>query len=291
MKLILAQPATPRFQWELDVLLANIRQFTDLEVVLLFTEHDFTVPMHFRARGCSVFVYSDTRDDTSYIPSVRPWLLWQYFEQNPAEQDEAYFYIDSDIIFREWIDFTTYDFSANRVYGATCDGYIGLEYVLQTTRGPEIAQKMAEVCGITIDQMRGVPGIGAQLMLPRNSADFWKRCYNDSNILYHYFEELGETTNLQKWTAEMWAQQWGWVREGIIPTHDTQLDFCLPTDPVERYDTVKILHNAGVTVSMSFEYFFKGQYDKTSPIGKNFDFVRKDKATIRYVEAVQKVIQ
>lgn len=291
MKLILAQPATSRFQWELDVLLANIRQFTDAEVVLLFTEHDFTVPMHFRSAGCSVFVYQDTRDDMGYIPSVRPWLLWQYFEQNPAEQNELYFYIDSDIIFREWIDCATLDLTGEKVYGATCDGYIGLSYILGVKRGEEIAQKMADVCGITVEQMKNVPGIGAQLLLPKNSAEFWKRCYFDSNKLYHYFEELGETSNIQKWTAEMWAQQWGWVREGKTLIHETQLDFCLPTDPVERYDEVKILHNAGITQQMSFEYFFKGQYDKTSPLGKNFDFVRKDKATIRYVEAVQKVIQ
>ncbi len=287
----MAQPATPRFQWELDVLLANVRQFTDMEVVLLFTEHDFTVPMHFRSAGYGVFVFTDRRDDASYIPSVRPWLLWQYFKQNPAEEAEPYLYIDSDIIFREWIDFTTYDLTGKKVYGATCNGYIGLDYVLSVKRGDEIAAKMAEVCGTTVDDMRGVTGIGAHLILPENTASFWERCYFDSNILHHYFESLGETTNLQKWTAEMWAQQWGWVREGKMLVHDTQLDFCLPTDPVEKWDEVKILHNAGITQKMSFEYFFKGQYDKTSPLGKNFDFVRRDKATIRYVEAIQKVIQ
>lgn len=290
MKLILAQPATPRFQWELDVVLANIRQFTDMEVVLLFTERDFTVPGHFRKKpGCSVFVYTDKRDDMSYIPSVRPYLLWQYLREDPAREQETYLYIDSDIIFRQWPDCATWGSDPSKVLGATCDGYIGLQYIESVTQGTTIAQEMANICGITREQMVGVPGIGAQVVLTNPTAAFWERCYYDSNKLHHYFEGLD--TNLQKWTAEMWAQLWGWVREGLVPTHEPQLDFCLPTDDVAKFETVNVLHNAGITVNMSYEYFFKGQYVDYSPFGKNFDHIRKDKATIRYVEAVQKVLQ
>lgn len=292
MKLILAQPAIPRFQWELDVLLANIRQFTDMEVVLLFTERDFTVPGYFRAKpGCSIFVYTDKRDDMSYIPSVRPWLLWQYLREDPAREQETYLYIDSDIIFRQWPDCATWGSNPGQVLGATCDGYIGLKYIESVKRGPEIAQHMADTCGITVEQMRDVPGIGAQIVLTNPKAAFWERAYRDSNTLHHYFEALGDTTNIQKWTAEMWAQLWGWVREGIEPVHEPQLDFCLPTDDVAKYETVNVLHNAGITSQMSFEYFYKGQYIDYSPFGKNFDHIRRDKATIRYVEAVQKVLQ
>lgn len=290
MKLILCQPAIPRFQWELDVLLTNIRQFTDMEVVLLFTEHDFTVPSHFRKKwGASVFVYTDRREDTSYIPSVRPWLLWQYFRDNPQAADETYFYIDSDIIFREWPDFATFDLSEKTVSGATCDSYIGLDYILGCQNGQEIAQKMADICGISVDQMRGVPGIGAQIVFQKNSAEFWERCYYDSNTIHHMLEKSG--SNIQAWTAEMWAQQWGWVREGFNVHHEPQLDFCTPTDPISRWDEVKILHNAGVTPDKSHLLFYKGQYTDTSPLGKKFDWVSPEFASKRYAEAVEKVLQ
>lgn len=289
MKLILAQPAIPRFQWELAVLLTNVRQFTDLEVVLLFTEHDFTVPAYFRNQGYSVFTFTDTREDLSYIPSVRPWLLWQYFRQHPEAEAESYFYIDSDIVFREWVHFATLPFSEKTIVGSDCSGYLSYDYILQTQKGPEIAAKMAEICGITVEQMKGVPGIGAHLLLQKFSADFWERCYYDSNKIHHYFEGLD--SNIQKWTAEMWAQLWGFVREGRQIEASSELDFCLPTDSLERYEQVKILHNAGITADKSHDHFFKGQYVNYSPFGKNFDFVRTDRATIRYVEAIQKVIQ
>lgn len=268
-------------------MLANVRQFWSGEVVLLFEEYDFVVPTYFKSMpGVSVFTYP-RRDDLTYIPSVRPYLIWQYLAGDPARERETYFYIDSDIIFREWPHLGA---NGGMIVGSACDSYIGLEYILQTKRGPEIASKMGEVCGITVDQMKGVRGIGAHLLLSNPNAAFWERVYRDCNTLYDYFESLGETTNLQIWTAEMWAQLWGWVREGKTIVATPELDFCLPTDPIERYDEVKILHNAGILVGMSHEYFFKGQYDKTSPIGKDFDWVRRDKATWRYVQAVQEVV-
>lgn len=290
MKLILAQPAIPRFQWELDVLLTNIKQFTNMEVVLLFTEHDFTVPTYFRKKfGCSVFVYTDRREDMAYIPSVRPWLLWQYFREHPNETEEAYFYIDSDIIFREWPDFTTFDLSGSTIYGADCDGYIGYNYIANCTNGLDICTKMAEICAINVDQMKSVPGIGAQLVFAKLSAEFWERCYYDSNTLYHYLQGAG--SNIQSWTAEMWAQQWGWVREGISLSLASELNFCTPTDPISHWDKVKILHNAGVMADKSHILFYKGQYVDTSPLGKNFDWVDPAFASRKYADAVEKVLQ
>lgn len=290
MKLILAQPATTRFQWELDVLLANIRQFTDMEVVLLFTEKDFTVPIHFRKKPrCSVFVFTDKREDAEYLPSVRPWLLWQYFEQHPEAQDETYFYIDSDVIFREWPDFATFDLSDKTVSGGDCDKYIGHDYIAQCKNGANIVQEMAAICGITPEQMVGVPGIGAHIVFKNFTSEFWKRCYFDSNTIYHMLERAD--SNIQSWTAEMWAQQWGWVREGYNVVNHSDLDFCKPTDPIAEYDKFKILHNAGVLPKDSNIMFYKGQYTEYSPIGKKFDWVSPDFASKRYAEAVEKVLQ
>ncbi len=287
MKILMAAPATLRFSWELDVVLTNIRSFTDMEIVLLFTEHDFTVPIRFRDKwGCSVFSYIDRRDDMTYIPSIRPWLLWQYLTDHPEAQQETYLYIDSDIIFREWLDFDTLNPQPGLVIGSDCSSYLSYDYIMQCEQGEHIAARMAEICGITVDDMKDVPGIGAQLILTNPTAAFWERSYHDSNKIYSYFLSLD--SNVQKWTAEMWAQLWGWVREGMILSAPTELDFCRPTDPVERYDEVKILHNAGVTGSG--DMFFKGAYDMTSPFREDFSQVRRDKATIRYVEAIQSVV-
>lgn len=269
------------------MLLTNIRQFTDMEVILLFTEHDFTVPLYFRKKyGCGIFTFTDQRDDTSYIPSVRPWLLSQYFTQHPEAVSETYFYIDSDIIFREWIDFATLGLGPTEVIGADCSSYITYDYLIQVEHGPQIVQKMADICGITVDQMKGVPGIGAQLVFSNLNAAFWERTYRDSNAIYHFLELRGG--NIQKWTAEMWAQLWGWVRLNKNIVQSSELAFCLPTDDIKRWDDVKILHNAGVTGTG--EMFFKGQYDHSSPLGQDFSWVSKQKCSIKYVEAMAKVI-
>lgn len=286
MKILLAQPAIPRFQWELEVLLVNMRQFGNFEVILLFKESDFTVPAFFRTKypECSIFTFTDKREYSDYIPSIRPYLLWQYFTAHPEAEREQYFYIDSDVIFREWPALPAP--TPGTVVGSDCGSYLNYEYVSRCQRGPEIAAKMAEICGITVEQMKGVPGIGAQLVLTNPTAAFWARSYNDSNAIYRYLLETD--SNIQKWTAEMWAQLWGWVREDKTLTVSKELDFCRPTDDIAKWDEVKIMHNAGVLDAS--ELFFKGQYIATSPLGRDLSYVRKDKVSAKYVEALAKVI-
>lgn len=288
MKMILVQPAIPRFQWELEVLLTNIRQFTGMEVVLLFSEHNFAVPIYLRDKyRCSVFVYVDNRDDKGYIPSIRPYLWARYLAERPEAEAETYLYVDSDIIFREWPDFATLDVGPKRWFASDCSGYIGADYVLSRKNGLAIAEKMAEITGITVDQLKATPGAGAQWVIQNPTAAFWERAYRDSNAIYSYFS--GVDSDIQKWTAEMWAQLFGMTREGIdVVINHEELDFCLPTDPVGKWDTVKILHNAGVIGSG--DMFFKGAYSDTSPLGQSFGEVRTDKATIKYVDAIKSVV-
>lgn len=275
------------------MLLTNLKQFGEFEVVLLFSQRrddpaqDDTVP-HYLANkyGAQCFVYRDGRLDKDYIPSIRPYLLWQHFEANPELEHEKYFYIDSDVIFREMIDLKSIPLTPNQWFGSDCSGYIAYDYIMSCKRGGEIAIKMAEICGITTQQMRGVPGIGAHILMENPTAAFWERAYHDSNLLHHYFEPID--TDLQKWTAEMWAQLWGMVREGRNPSTLPEMDFCMATDSVERWDEVKIMHNAGVTGSETM--FFKGQYTQHTPFGENFDYVDVNKVSRKYVDAIEKVI-
>lgn len=289
MKIILCQPAIKRFQWELEVLLTNLRQFGEHEVVLLFTERDFTVPRYFKEKypECEVHTYPDTRDDMIYIPSVRPWLWWQYLAEDPSRENETYLYIDSDVIFREWLDFTEVGASANTWAGSDCDGYIGYKYIASRRKGAEIASQMAEICGITVEQMQSTPGAGAQWVITNPTAAYWKRVYEDSNRIYYYFN--GVDSDIQKWTAEMWAQIWGMVREGKTVTTPKELDFIMSTNPIEDWEKTKILHNAGVTGSGD-GWFFKGSFIDESPLGRDWSHIRTDKATLKYVQALQQVI-
>lgn len=269
------------------MLLANIQQFGDYEIVLLFTKHDDTVPAYLTDKyGVQCFIYDDTRFDKRYIPSVRPWLWWQYLKENPEREQDSYFYIDSDIIFREMVDFEHLGVDANTWAGSNCSGYIDYDYIITRKKGAQIASKMAEICGISVESMKNVPGIGAHLVISHPTAVFWERTYYDSIKLYDYFLPL--ESNIQKWTAEMWAQLWGMVREGKTLLMPAELDFCRPTDDIKMWNMVKIMHNAGVTGSG--DMFFKGNYVDHTPFGENFSNVRRDKVSIEYVKAIEKVV-
>ena len=287
MKLLLCQPAVPRFQWELEVLLTNLKRFGENEITLVFSKHDDAIPLYFKNKyGCRVFVYEDKRIYNRYIPSIRPYLLYVHLLTHPEYEQGQYLYIDSDIIFREWLDFATFDFDTNKVYGADCDNYINLDYILKCDKGLEIAQNMARICGITVDQMRNVPGIGAQVILNNPTAEFWLRAYRNSNQIHMYFE--GIDSNIQKWTAEMWGQLWAWVAAGITPIHSAELDFSRPTDDIKVWDKYKIMHNAGV-VGGDTELFFKGQYTDHSPFDEDLSWVTEKKVSKKYVQAIQSV--
>jgi hypothetical protein len=292
VKLILAQPSTLRFQWELEVLLTNIRQFTDMEVVLLFSKpHEYNplVPRYLvdKYPGVRAFVYDDNRSDKSYIPSIRPYLWWQYLKADPEREQETYFYIDSDIIFREWIDFATLDFGPKKWIGSDCNNYINYDYLRQVENGPAIIQRMAQYCNITPQQMIGVAGLGAHLIINQPSAEMWRLAYLRSNTIWHYFD--GVKSNIQKWTAEMWAQLWTMVEFGITTETPKELDFAFSTDPIEKWDRIKILHNSGV-MEAGKGMFFKGGYQDKVPFGENFDWVDITKCSRKYVDAIEKVI-
>jgi hypothetical protein len=292
MKVILAQPSIPRFQWELEVLLTNIRQFTDMEVVLLFSKpHDYNsaVPPYLvhKYMGVRAFVYEDRRFDKSYIPAIRPYLWWQYLSKDPARERESYFYIDSDVIFREWPKVSQLSVDAKHWAGSDCGSYIDYNYIKQCERGPEIIERMARICNITPQQMIGVPGIGAHLVIAQPTAEMWEKAYNRSLTIWHYFD--GVHSNIQKWTAEMWAQLWTMVEAGITLTAPKELDFCMSTDPIEKWDRVKILHNSGVTEDTG-KLFFKGKYQSSVPFGEDFSWVDQTKCSHRYVDAIERVL-
>lgn len=269
-----------------------MRQFTDMEVILLFNKpHDFDPKVAAylvnKYPNVQAYQYVDNRYDKSYIPSVRPYLWWQYLKADPSREQETYFYIDSDVIFRTWPDVSELGVGPGKWVGSDCGGYINYDYLKQVEDGPRIIQRMAQLCGITPQQMVGVPGIGAQLIISNPTAAMWERCYHRSNELWHFLD--GCHSNIQKWTAEMWAQLWTFVEYGIEIEAPKELDFCWSTDPLKRWDETKILHNSGVS-EPNMGMFFKGGYRDHTPFGENFDWVDKEKCSRKYVDAIEKVI-
>ncbi|PEH49302.1 hypothetical protein [Enterococcus faecium] len=289
MRYILCQPAIARFKWELEVCLTNLKKLGIKDIVLLFSKNDSSIPRFFKEKyDVEIHVYEDRRDKKEYLPSIKPYLWWKYLEENPERENERYVYIDSDVIFKEKINLRKMPSKNDVWYCSDCNGYLNLDYIRQCENGEQILKGMAKIVGVTIESLETINhnSGGAQWVIKNPKAAYWEKVYFDSNRLYEYFK--GQKTNLQKWTAEMWAQLWNMMYFNIGPKVHPELSFCWPTNPVEEWKKVKILHNAGVT-GENGELFFKGKYVETEPFNEDFSFVNPEKASIKYVEAIQQV--
>ena len=290
MRYLLAQPASLRFQWELDVVLTNIYSLDeDADICVLFALVDRESPdvvKHIRSRypRAEVQAYNDARPDKSYPPTIRPYLWHRYLTEDPAREQETYFQIDSDVIFRQLPDFSQIPFSETVWYGSDCGGYIDYQYLKTRKNGEEIVDNFAKIIGVDRSVIKDTPGAGAQWVLVKPTAQYWLKVYHDSQALHDYLK--GVDSDIQKWTAEMWAQLYAAPYLGIEMKTHPELDFCRPTDDIKMWDMVKILHNAGVTKDMKDFLFYKGKYVRNLPLGRDYNWVRRDKAGWHYAQAL-----
>ncbi|WP_262316416.1 hypothetical protein [Lacticaseibacillus parakribbianus] len=292
MKLILCQPAITRFEWELEVFLTNAKAvgFRLADIVLLFAQSDQSVPQRLAKKyGVEVHVYQDQRENKIYQPSVKPYLWWRYLAEDSSREHEKYFYIDSDVIFRARPDFRTVNATPDRWYCSDTVGYLSLDYIRQCRDGPTVLSRMAEIVGVTTESLETINhnSGGAQWVIKDPSAEYWGKVYRDSVRLYEYL--LASGSDIQVWTAEMWAQLWNMMYFNIGPMVSPELAFCWPTDPVDRWGQVKLLHNAGVTPDDD-QLFFKGQYTDRTPFGDDLNFVDPARCSVKYVDAIKAVM-
>jgi hypothetical protein len=290
MKYILLQSALLRFQWELDIVITNILGHDPkAEMICVFTQDEQSVIDHISSRypTVSVHAYEDTRADKSYAPSTRPFLWYCYLSEDSKREKDTYFQIDCDVIFRELPDWSKVKVTPKQWAGSDCGQYIDYQYLKSVEQGEYIVDKFAEIIGIDRKHIEESDGVGAQWVLCEPTAGYWLDVYNASNNLHYFLEPL--KSNIQKWTAEMWAQLYCSYKYGIKQVISPELDFCRPTDHVKMWEMTKILHNAGVVGELANSLFYKNKYYDRTPFGDNFDYVYRDKAGWFYVQAIYKV--
>lgn len=269
-------------------MLTNIRSLdATTPIVLLFIENDPSVIKHISRRyeGLEVRRYPDERRRKDYAPSQRPYLVWRYLSEHPEPED--YFQLDSDVIFRELPDFSQMPLEGKVCWASDCSEYIDYDYLMSCEKGEHIVDRFAEILNIPVKTIKDTPGGGAQWLMSKPTAKLWWHIWQDSELLHRALRPIN--SDIQKWTAEMWAQLYNLAKFGWDVKLHPELDFCRPTDDVGVWDKVKILHNAGVTGTDEGELFFKGKYKLSMPFDDDLSFVRKDRASTRYVEAVKKV--
>jgi len=254
------------------------------DIIVLFSKHDNKIPDYIREKyGVEVHEYEDNRIDKSYVPSIKPYLWARFLQEDKSRENETYFYLDSDVIFR---DVPIIQPNTNIWYGSDCKSYLSVEYI--DSKGDRLLESMCRVMGIDSEVIRHQnPVCGAQWVITNPTFEYWLKVYEDSIKLYRYLNGL-HGSSIQKWTAEMWAQLWNVYHFGKTTELNKELDFCWATDKVERYYETKIYHNAGV-IDSGGRLFYKGQYTHASPFEEDLSFVDSTRASIKYVDALREV--
>jgi len=294
MKFILCQPAIKRFEWELEVCLTRLKKLGIQDIVLLFAQWDNSVPKYLQEKyNVEVHVYDDTHRNKSYIPSVKPYLWMQYLSEDRSREKESYFYLDSDVLIREVPEVLP---TENIWFASDCKSYIGIDYI--DSKGSDLLERMCDVINIDASMIRKYnPTGGAQWVIKNPTFEYWKKVYEDSVKLFKFLSSVeneyvrkngSDYTPIQKWTAEMWAQLWNVYHIGRTVQVENELDFCWPTDDVEKYYSTKIYHNAGV-LDDNQKLFFKGKYTNSTPFNDDLSGIDQSKASIEYVKAIYDV--
>ena len=230
--------------------------------------------------------YRDDKDEISralipvYIPILRPWLMTQWFRDNPEYKNHAIFYCDSDIIFTEEFNVDAY-IEDDINYLSDTNSYISVTYFdnkikdVKEDKKEEYSQldvmaMMGSLIGVTREQAEQYKehSGGAQYLLKNLDAKYWEKVQKDCIIIRTYLQKINkefyesEAKGFQSWCADMWAVLWNLWFHGTETKVIPEMEFAWSTDPISKLDKTTILHNAGVVSNFmgGHPYFFKGKY-------------------------------
>lgn len=316
---VTSQPDVPYFHWQIKVYVHN---FIELGIppenihVLLGIVKSGDKPteesLKLKDLGINVHHYDDDREDKSYIPSIKPFLISKWLKENP-QYGESFFLHDSDIVFRVLPDFEKL-MGDDITYLSDTIGYIGYNYIKDccnryekkhtNTYEGQLLDEMTDVVGLEVECVKcnQENSGGGQYLIKNTNHELWFKIYNDCLPLYDKMLDYQKRFpispgEIQFWTAEMWSLLWNLWLYGIETKVVEELEFSWATDTVKVYETKPILHMAGVTDNLKHTKFYKGGYINVDPLMKlsedinYFDFIDKNSSTIKYVEIMKSLVK
>ncbi|WP_353122447.1 hypothetical protein [Dysgonomonas capnocytophagoides] len=301
MKILLAQPYSFYFVWQVRLLLFNLRshQWPDEDIHILFSlgsdldcselAENLVVdfPKH------NIQFYTDTRQDKKYSSTIRPHIIEKHFEKFPQLRVENIFYIDSDIIFKELPDFDILQ-SDDLWYASNTQYYLGYKVIIDKW-GNDVFREMCQIVGIPIDlvvKYEENTG-GAQYIIKNIPSWFWPKVEKDSLKIYHFlynrfFEDTEhnffENNEIDIWFAEMWAVCWNAILAGKPFQITPMLDFCWANQTILQYDEASILHYTG---GKREDIFRKTDYSFSTPFYANLDHVSKESSSYPLIPLIE----
>lgn len=298
MKFIVPIPDTPYYLWQALVQMTNFRE--------LGYEDDAHYPIVYFGDGPSALLlrlwesddvrsflhaYPDTREDRSYSPSMKPWLMGKFFEQFPDEKHSVYNYLDPDCVFTKPMDFTPFE-ADDRWYGSDTRNYTGAQYIRD--KGEQLFLDLCEITGISPELVlqQDANTLGAQYFVKNAGSDFWFDVERKSVIAYQHmvatadqFHPAGHRYPVQAWCAEMYVQQFETIRAGFEPVATELMRFCWANAPRAAWAENPYFHDAGQPTENGRD-FCKLTW-QSSPFRKQIE-VSPESASFEYVELIRR---
>ena len=297
-KAISAQPATDYYAWQIEVYLHNFKEVGyDLGCAQVLGAFEDDIPeswikLQGKFPDAKFFFYRDDRTDRTYPPSVQANIMKKHFKKFPELKDSAVFFHDCDFVFTSYFDFEPY-LNDNKWYFSDTRSYMGANYI--ESKGAGLLEGMCSVIGMCpcLARANAQNTGGAQKLMKNLTEEYWQRVENGSVGIYKWLidnkDNFGENkhNDIQIWTSSMWSELWNAWNMGFEVVTPMEFNFCWATDMIEKWDSVKFFHNAGVTSDRE-DLFFKGKYTKILPYGAD-ENVSKEKCSSKYFDLVQRV--
>jgi len=283
MKILVALPDHPYYLWQMLVQINNFRKFGyEQDTIYVIGKRNMqrsSILKDLIKNGklkSTFYILEDDRKDLSYSPSLTANVLKKFFSMYPNAQDEKFFYVDPDVIFTKKMKFNGLD-SNDTWYLSDTKSYLGVNYI--KGKSEKLFQEMCDIVGIDpkIVEENDKNAGGAQLFLKNTTPEFWEKVETDSIKLHTHMKKTANVYTpkapIQAWTSEMWALLWNAWLSGHKTKIIKRFNFTWATDPIEKWDSTSIYHNAGA-VADDGSYFLKTKY-QTSPFNEKIKCGKK----------------
>jgi len=281
MKYICCQPDELYYAWQVEVMIDNFLSVGippgDIHILVGINKHigEWWNKLVQKYERVGFFFYQDERwvYHNSYPPSIVPFLMYKHYERFPELNKSVIFHHDCDMIFTSKPDFSKF-ISGYEWYFSDTVSYLSATYI--KSKGDSIYIKMCRIVGIdpNIPVMFEPDSGGAQHIIKNVDSWFWREVYINSEKLYSY---LGTSnSDIQKWTAGMWALLWtSWMHRGIRIKVVPELNFSMATDTWPKWQKNLIYHNAGAVPEHQGKLFLKEQYRGQLPYTQDNPYDRQ----------------
>jgi hypothetical protein len=309
--LITAQPIDQYFIWQNHLYIESCleRGFTEDQIhILLYkpkgrADNNNWDKLKSIYPKLNIFLYEDKgvqQHLSTYIPILRPHILWQHFEAFPELQDRTIIYTDCDILWTDKLDIDSL-LEDDINYVSDASSYLNYSYFERKNKeilpDKDLTNRdfLGEICQIVgIDKQVAIDNNnntgGVQYILKNIDAHIWKKIEEDVIKIRKHLLQVNkefykdENAGIQSWCADLWAVQFNLWHFNKTTQVTNKLNFAWASDSIIKLENSPILHNAGIVAEFQNGHncFYKGKYHQGADPTKDLDLVLNDENSKKF---------